>query len=203
MMNPESYYEENLRGKSQEEILRRIRSLKREISRLKRDLEDGSQEPERQKMSDPLAQIKCCCAYLEMAKKAYKEVGGVYGPSNAEKMDQTFNETLADMKRFVFGICGFCSGYEKRTYTVSGERVLCDMEHSLYLKPSNLPVNELFTREEFLQGIAELHIGEWKKDLWTRMLWTARSGTSISSMKEIKSLSISLAATLFPIISMT
>ena len=30
-------------------------------------------------------------------------------------------------------------------------------------KPSNLPVYEPFTREEFVRGIADLHIGEWKE----------------------------------------
>ena len=40
MISPEYYCEEHLRGKSQQEILKLIRSLKREISRLKKELED-------------------------------------------------------------------------------------------------------------------------------------------------------------------
>ena len=35
MISPETYYEEYLRSKSQKEVLREIRSLKREINRLK------------------------------------------------------------------------------------------------------------------------------------------------------------------------
>ena len=38
-----------------------------------------------------------------------------------------------------------------------------DVDHSFYLKPSNLSVYEPFTREEFIRGIADLHIGEWKR----------------------------------------
>ena len=34
MISPETFYEENLKGKSAEEILRVIKSLKREINRL-------------------------------------------------------------------------------------------------------------------------------------------------------------------------
>ena len=30
-------------------------------------------------------------------------------------------------------------------------------------KPSNLPIYEPFTKDEFIKGIAELHIGEWKR----------------------------------------
>lgn len=164
MISPEAYYEEYLRGRSQEEILHEIRSLKREISRLKRELEDDSLEPKVQIMPSPLTRIKCSREYLEIAKQAYEEAGGKYVPTKAEQRDQAFNEVLASMRRFVFEIGGFFGGYEKRTYTISGEKVLFDLEHSLYLKPSNLPIYEPYTKEEFLQGIAELHIGEWKKE---------------------------------------
>ena len=40
MMSPEAYDEANLKGKSQQDILKEIRSLKREINRLKREMED-------------------------------------------------------------------------------------------------------------------------------------------------------------------
>ena len=46
MISPEGYYEVSLKDKSQEEILKEIRSLKREISQLKRYLEEHSLEPE-------------------------------------------------------------------------------------------------------------------------------------------------------------
>ena len=77
--------------------------------------------------------------------------------------DQAFNESLRQMKRFILDYGGFFSGYEKRTYTISDDTVLFDLEYSLYPKPSNLPLYEPFTKEVFLQGIAELHIGEWKR----------------------------------------
>ena len=32
------------------------------------------------------------------------------------------------------------------------------------IDPSNPPVYEPFTVDEFIEGIKELHIGEWKKD---------------------------------------
>ena len=35
MISPEGYYEVNLKGKSQQDILKEIRSLKREINQLK------------------------------------------------------------------------------------------------------------------------------------------------------------------------
>ena len=82
---------------------------------------------------------------------------------NREK-DQEFNETLRSMKRFTFTIGGYFGGYRKRTYTISGEEVLFDADHSLYGRPIDPAAYKPFTREAFLQGIAKLHIGEWEKE---------------------------------------
>ena len=58
MISPEYYYEEHLQGKSQEEILRQIRSLKREMNSLRQQLEDDCLRPENMIMPSPLTQIK-------------------------------------------------------------------------------------------------------------------------------------------------
>ena len=59
---------------------------------------------------------------------------------------------------------GFFNGYETRSYTIVGEKVLLDLRHSFRQKPFDFPVYEPVTKEEFLEGLAELHIGEWKKN---------------------------------------
>ena len=162
MISPEGYYEVSLKGKTQAEILKEIRSLKREINQLKRYMEEHSLEPE-EIFPTRLTRLKCNREYLEHAIQAYAEAGGIYEPTKAEQKDIAFNESLQHMKRFIFDYGGYFGGYEKRTYTVTGEKVLFDLEHSLYLKPSNLPIYEPFTKDEFIKGIAELHIGEWKR----------------------------------------
>ena len=57
------------------------------------------------------------------------------------------------MKKFVFEYGGFHSGYESWIYTISEETILVDLEHSIYLKPSYLPIYEQSTREEFIEDI--------------------------------------------------
>lgn len=91
MISPDVYDSEYLRGRSQEEILHQIRSLKCEISRLKRELEAVSLEPKAWILPSPLTQIKCNRDYLERAKLAYEAAGGQYEPTRAEKRDQAFN----------------------------------------------------------------------------------------------------------------
>ena len=163
MISPEAYYEEYLQGKSQSAILQQISFLKQEIGRLKEVLESVENSPEAMIMPSPLTRIKCNREYLEMAKLALEEAGGQYVPTDEELRDQSFDTKLATMHRFTLEIGGFFNGYTKYKYTISGERVLFDADHSFYLKPSNLPVYEPFTREEFVRGIAALDIGEWKE----------------------------------------
>ena len=163
MISPEAYYEECLQGKSQSAILQQIGLLKKEIKRLKEVMESDNNSPEAMIMPSPLTRIKCNREYLEMAKLALEEAGGQYVPTDEELRDQSFDTKLATMHRFTLEIGGFFNGYTKYKYTISGERVLFDADHSFYLKPSNLPVYEPFTREEFVRGIAALHIGEWKE----------------------------------------
>ncbi len=57
MISPELYYEKHLREKGQKEILREILSLKREIGRLKRELEDDRLEPKPRTCPGLLTQI--------------------------------------------------------------------------------------------------------------------------------------------------
>ena len=164
MISSETYYEENLKGKSAGEILREIQSLKREINRLRKIAESNYMLPEKMCEPSPLTQIKVNREYLERAKVAYAEVGGECKLTKAEMKDQEFNESLKLMKKFEFEYGGFPSGYETRSYTIVGEKVLFDLRHSFSQKPFDLSDYEPVTKEEFLEGLAELHIGEWKKN---------------------------------------
>ena len=163
MISPETYYEEYLQGKSKFAILQQISLLKKEIDRLKDVMESDENSPEAMVMPSPLTRIKCNREYLEMAKLALEEAGGQYELTDEDLRDQSFNTKLAVMHRFTLEIGGFFNGYTKYKYTISGDHVLFDADHSFYLKPSNLPVYEPFSREEFVRGIAALHIGEWKE----------------------------------------
>ena len=163
MISPETYYKEYLQGKSQSAILQQINLLKQEIGRLKEVMESDENSPEAMIMPSPLTRIKCNREYLEMATLALEETGGQYVSTDEELRDQSFNAKLAAMHRFTLEIGGFFDGYTKYKYTISGDHVLFDADHSFYPKPSNLPVYEPFTREEFVRGIAAFHIGEWKQ----------------------------------------
>lgn len=163
MISPEVYYKECLEGKNLESIYEQINSLREEIAGIRRELETEEGMPRATIMPSPRTRVNSLRDYLEMAKMALEEAGGKYEATNEELQDQEFNASLMYMKTFVLEIGTFFSGSAKYIYTISGETVLFDVDHSFYLKPSNLSVYEPFTREEFIRGIADLHIGEWKR----------------------------------------
>ena len=160
MINPETYYAMNLKGKSQEEIMKKIRSLKIQIGQLKRSIEN-TDDMVLEVFPSRLTRLKCDRDYLERAIRAYEEAGGEYVRSKAEQKDHDFNEALDSMSKLVFTIGGFFCGHETRTFTVSDGQVLVDVEKTMI----SMDKEEYgpYRKEEFISGIKALHIGEWKR----------------------------------------
>ena len=161
MISPETYYEENLKGKTATQILFAIRGLKQEISRLKNNIEN----PNYLCRMDPSEDVRLWCTrmYLERAKQALVEAGGTYVPSKAELKAEEFNANIPFISKVEFCIGGFFGGFETRTYTIEGDNIYMDDEHSLIFKPSDLGDVEIeeMDKDSFLKGLADLHIGEW------------------------------------------
>lgn len=162
MISPEVYYKFNLKDKSEDELLKKIRSLKRKRNQLKRYLEEHSLEPE-SKLPSRLTQLKISREYLKRAVQAYEEAGGQYIPTKAEQKSLDFDAALESIQKLVLSIGGFFGGYETRTYTVSENGVILDVDHTLLLKAGNLLECGPLTKSEFIAGLKDLHIGEWKK----------------------------------------
>ena len=164
MICPETYYENNLKGKTAAQIISAIRGLKQEIGHLKNTIE----KPNYQCMMHPSEDVRLWCTrmYLERAKQALVEAGGTYVPSKAELKAEEFNANIPFISKVEFCIGGFFDGFETRTYTIDGDNIHMDVEHSLILKPSNLGDFEVekMDKDSFFEGIAELHIGEWRKN---------------------------------------
>ncbi len=113
---------------------------------------------------DESTRLWCTRMYLDRAKQALVDVGGTYVPSKAEQRVELFDASIPAISKVIFGIGGFFGGYETRTITLDEEHIHFDVEHSLILKPSNLPdgLDYPCDKEEFLVGLRELHISEWR-----------------------------------------
>lgn len=164
MIGPEGYYEAYLKGKTTAEIMTAIRGLKQEIGRLKNTME----HPNYQRTMHPSEETRLWCTRLclERAKLALVEVGGAYVPSRAEERVAKFDADIPFISKVEFSIGGFFEGCETRTYTIYGNQVHMDVGHPLILKPSSLEDIERaeMDADDFLSELAELNIGEWRRD---------------------------------------
>lgn len=165
MISPESYYELNLKGKNEKQIMTVIRGLKQEIGRLKNIIEHPDYGIESLVHPSELVRIECSREYLNIAKKALTEAGGVYTSSKSELKADEFDNNVSEISKVVFSIGGFFDGYNTYIVDVSGNELKASMkqwetETSLKLFDED---GELLNKQEFLNKIRLLHMGEWRK----------------------------------------
>ena len=164
MISPETFYDENLKGKNEREILSVIRRLKQEIGRLKNVME----HPDYVKTMCPGedVQISCNRMYLERAKQALTEVGGTYTTSAAEWRAQKIHASLFSIFKVEFSINGYSTGLEERTYFIDGDKVTTTTGRVSYKKPPELVKykDEEMDKDTLISGLADLHIGEWRRE---------------------------------------
>lgn len=156
MISPETFYEMELKGKNEKEILTIIRGLKQRIGRLKNTME----HPEYMGIIEPSedVQIHWTREYLNRAKEALSEVGGTYIPSKAEQKAIEFDANINNIQRIVFEIGGYFSGRtEYVVYFSDNEAVLST---TMFVADC---VSDSISKDYFLDSIKSLYIGEWRK----------------------------------------
>lgn len=163
MICPETYYEEHIKGKSAEQIMTVIRSLKKEIGRLKSTIEHPDYAPTM--CPTESTRLWCTRLYLERAIIALEKTGTKYIPSQAELKADDFERNIENICKVVFSIGGYFQGNETRTIDLSGEHLKLWVSHSLIPTPSNFYIEQDYPmdKENFILGLSELHIGEWRK----------------------------------------
>ncbi len=164
MISPESYYEMNLKGKAAEQIMSAIRGLKNEIGHLKNVMEHPDYGSEPIMCPSESTRLWCTREYLERAKIALAEAGGIYKPSQSELKALEFDNNLSAISKIVFSIGEYFGGYETRTISLDGGDLQVSVQHSLSIE-SEKPQTEFilpFDKDEFMDELSRLHIGEWR-----------------------------------------
>ncbi|RVU55861.1 hypothetical protein EF514_01220 [Anaerosphaera multitolerans] len=163
MISPETYYDHNLKGKSASEILSKIRGLKNEIGRLKNLMESPGYNQIIHYYPSYETQLWCNRLYLEKAKQALADMGEKYKPSKQEQKVEAFDASVRFIEKIVFSIGGYFGGYEERTLAFQGDNVSMTVRPSLYALEDHFEVvNVPHSKNEFLDTLTSLHIGEWK-----------------------------------------
>ncbi len=163
MISPEGYYELSLKGKNADEILSEIKKLKRHIAKLKRIVEN----PEYKSLMCPneSVQISCSREYLERAKETLVELGIEYQPTKNELKAIEFDRNIPYITNVTLSIGGYFYGEDKYVVVIADDDVHYSFAHSdIPMSAENFIVFDLeMTKEEFLEELEEIHIGEWRK----------------------------------------
>lgn len=164
MICPETFYEETLKGKNAEQIMTVIRSLKQEIGHLKNVIEHPDYVASMCPSESTI--LWCNRLYLARAKQALEEQGVKYTPSQAEIKAAEFDDNIPFICKMILSIGGYFQGNETITVTINGENLRLWVSHSSIPMPSNFDIEKNYpiNKEDFLSGLYDLHIGEWRKD---------------------------------------
>lgn len=163
MISPETYYEEYLKGKTPEEILKAIRSLKREITRLK----NIAEHPDYVCEMHPSESVRISCSqdYLERAKLALIESGGEYQPTKSELKAIEFDANIPNISKIIFSIGGFLCGEELVELTFTDDTAELKYGRSyIPTTPDDFGKIETIDKASFLEEFKRLHIGEWRRN---------------------------------------
>ena len=170
MIAPATYVEMELAGKSREQAIEEVKSLWKEIRRLKKIMEEEPEYEEMMICPMPDVRVSVYRDYIEAAREYFKDKGWEYEPEREEIADKALNDRLQDIQSIVIEYGGYFGGTEKRTITFEGEKILVEKEYTLrILSPEELqqnPAEEFHDMEkaEFLEEFADLHLGEWEKE---------------------------------------
>ncbi len=162
MISPETYYEFELKGKSEEEIQDAIRSLKTEISDLKWKMEDPDYKPEMVMPSDDTV-LYWTREYLAMAKKALLEAGGEYAQDEGDRRSAELLENLPYLTKLEFYMGSCFDPADPLVISCDSEELRWSEDRVWRLSPDScVPTS----RAELLARIRELHLDEWQPDYW-------------------------------------
>lgn len=98
------------------------------------------------------------------------EAGGTYTPSQAELKVAAFEERIPLITKLVFSIGGFFGGHEIRTITVDGNSTSMTVGSHFFPEEATVVPEEVWsmTKDEFVEGLRDLHIGEWRRHYSTQ-----------------------------------
>lgn len=159
MISPQGYLERYIKGKSAEEVRKKIRSCERTIAKMQRELTTttGDEVVVQYGQATIMSMER---EYLQQATDYLVSIGAEYTPSPRAKNDKEFNDKLDRIVSLEFGYGGF-TGYDTYNFIFWGCNIsITHTKHNPYM--GNL-AKFTVDKQDFLERLKEIHIGEWKK----------------------------------------
>ena len=159
MVSPQNIYEE-LKSKSNNEVLLELRKFRREISRLKKVLENPVIEVPTMHPS-PDVQIKCIRQYINEAKRILIERGVEYTLTQAEQKSFDFVAKLSELTQIRIRFSGLFAG--SKSYIITLGESSQAVSYGVGYEFTEVHCWKIeMSKAEFLSELEELYIGEWK-----------------------------------------
>ena len=159
MVSPQNIYEE-LKSKSNNEVLLELRKFRREISRLKKVLENPVIEVPTMHPS-PDVQIKCIRQYINEAKRILIERGVEYTLTQAEQKSFDFDAKLSELTQIRIRFSGLFAG--SKSYIITLGESSQAVSYGVGYEFTEVHCWKIeMSKAEFLSELEELYIGEWK-----------------------------------------
>lgn len=166
MLTLKEHWEKYLTNKSQSQITMHILSIKKEMNRLKRKIEQENIANFKTLPQKEGAQIRKLRLYLRDSYAALEDIGGKYQFSASEKFAINFQNNIASIQKIEYSIGGYFSGYESYEVESDGERINILFEPSHGNDSIEMPTEEANSRDknEFLKSVESLQMGEWRSE---------------------------------------
>ena len=159
MVSSQLVYNE-LKSKSDKEVLSEIRKYRREISELKNKLESPIMDELTTRPSHEV-QIICIRQYIEEAKRLLSERGVAYKPTKAEQSSLEFNAHLFEVMEIHIVREGYFIGKNQYVITCGEKSQIVTYENRFRVDNPSGWVIEI-DRVTFISEMQNLYIGEWK-----------------------------------------
>ena len=162
MISPETFYDMELAGKSIRDIKKVVNDLKQEMKHLVHIMESPGYRP--MMRPDESTRLSCIREYLAKAIEALKEKGGRYELTKEEQKAAEFDENIPYIQKIVYATNSFFGGDNTYTMDLSEEAPLLKIKLWGFEEEDrdNRPIEDRPDKQEFLQALSRLHMGEWQ-----------------------------------------
>ena len=158
MISPKTYYDLYLKDKSEKQILTVINKLRKEIKQLKSIMEEPNYQPNEK--TDESTQLWCNRLYLEQAKQTLQAIGGTYIPTKQELATKEFNDNIPYISKITYHSVAVKEGITIIKIEFDDEFAIINID---YAHNSKEPTRTVLDKENFLDELRNLDLGEWKK----------------------------------------
>lgn len=162
MISPDGYVEFELKGKTPEKVLSKIRGLHREMAKLKNQAETQLDFVDLVVSPSPQVRIDVMRDYLVAAEEYYKSIGGKYEPSKLEQKAAAFDSNIDHICSIKVEYGGFFGGAEERTLTRDGDKIVVERFFYNGALEDEKKLYEGMEWHDLIDELTYIHMGEWR-----------------------------------------